>query len=208
MLGAQAFSALSAQYRSCREEDQHQRQAEGGEQGLQRDDAGHQVAVAAELALPPRVTAVFGLCVGTPDPQVPTAVKPRPAQSVVLHHEHYALPPQQAGLARYDQAMAAFYESQQMKVRLSLSARPDYVAEQGAIYLRDLELISVKTEPADVGAALTPLLPTFNQSLSLFLSQTPVYRLDGSRKNEARIKEKVEALKVEPGRLVIPFKLM
>ena len=41
--------------------------------------------------------------------------------------------------------------SQQMKVRLSLSARPDYVAEQGAIYLRDLELISVKTEPADVG---------------------------------------------------------
>ncbi|MNB87763.1 putative lipoprotein YceB precursor [compost metagenome] len=59
-----------------------------------------------------------------------------------------------------------------------------------------------------MGAALTPLLPTFNQSLSLFLSQTPVYRLDGSRQNEARIKEKVEALKVEPGRLVIPFKLM
>ncbi|MDD3352498.1 NADPH-dependent oxidoreductase [Zoogloea sp.] len=73
--------------------------------------------VAAELQLPSRVVAVFGLCVGTPDPQVPTAVKPRPAQSVVLHHEHYALPPQQAGLARYDQAMAAFYESQQMKVR-------------------------------------------------------------------------------------------
>ena len=94
--------------------------------------------------------------------------------------------------------------SQQMKIRLSLRARPDYVAEQGAIYLRDLELISVKTEPADVGTALSPLLPTFNQ----FLSQTPVYRLDGSRQNEARIKEKVEALKVEPGRLVIPFKLM
>ena len=107
-----------------------------------------------------------------------------------------------------DLEVASPLGSQQMKVRLSLSARPDYVAEQGAIYLRDLELISVKTEPADVGAALTPLLPTFNQSLSLFLSQTPVYRLDGSRKNEARIKEKVEALKVEPGRLVIPFKLM
>ncbi|MDU7779136.1 MAG: lipoprotein [Aeromonas caviae] len=98
--------------------------------------------------------------------------------------------------------------SQQMKIRLSLRARPDYVAEQGAIYLRDLELLSVKTEPADVGTALSPLLPTFNQSLSLFLSQTPVYRLDGSRQNEARIKDKVEALKVEPGRLVIPFKLM
>ncbi|MGY3856396.1 MULTISPECIES: lipoprotein [Aeromonas] len=107
-----------------------------------------------------------------------------------------------------DLQVASPLGSQQMKVRLSLSARPDYVADQGAIYLRDLELISVKTEPADVGAALTPLLPTFNQSLSLFLSQTPVYRLDGNRQNEARIKDKVEALKVEPGRLVIPFKLM
>ena len=29
----------------------------------------HPEAVAAELALPPRVTAVFGLCVGTPDPR-------------------------------------------------------------------------------------------------------------------------------------------
>ena len=48
----------------------------------------------------------------------------------------------------------------------------------------------------------------YSQTLSLFLSQTPVYRLDGSRQNEARIKEKVEALKVEPGRLVIPFKLL
>ncbi|PJG57862.1 lipoprotein [Aeromonas cavernicola] len=98
--------------------------------------------------------------------------------------------------------------SQQMKIRFALRARPDYVADQGAIYLRDLELISVKTEPADIGAALTPLLPTFNQSFSLFLSQTPVYRLDSRRKNEAMIKEKVEALKVEPGRLVIPFKLL
>lgn len=98
--------------------------------------------------------------------------------------------------------------NQQMKIRFSLSARPDYVAEQGAIFLRDLALISVKTEPADIGAALTPLLPTFNQSLSLFLSQTPVYRLDNHRKHEASIREKVEALKVEPGRLVIPFKLL
>ncbi|MFM4702292.1 lipoprotein [Aeromonas bivalvium] len=107
-----------------------------------------------------------------------------------------------------DLQVASPLGSQQMKIRLSLSARPDYVAEQGAIYLRDLELLSVKTEPADIGTALSPLLPTFNQSLGLFLNQTPIYRLDGHRQNEARIKEKVEALRVEPGRLVIPFKLL
>ena len=35
--------------------------------------------------------------------------------------------------------------SQQMKIRLSLRARPDYVAEQGAIYLRDLGTSLIKT---------------------------------------------------------------
>lgn len=105
-----------------------------------------------------------------------------------------------------DLQMTSPLGSQQMKVHLSLRARPDYVAEQGAIYLRDLEVLSVRTEPAEVGAALTPLLATFNQSVSQLLSQTPVYRLDGNRANEAMIKDKVQALKVEPGRLVIPFK--
>ena len=73
--------------------------------------------VAAELQLPPRVVAVFGLCVGTPDPAAPAAVKPRPPQSVVLHQETYSLPAQEAGLETYDQAMAAFYAAQGMKVR-------------------------------------------------------------------------------------------
>ena len=73
--------------------------------------------MAAELQLPPRVVAVFGLCVGTPDPQQPASVKPRPPQSVVLHHETYSLPTQTAGLTEYDTAMSTFYTSQGMKVR-------------------------------------------------------------------------------------------
>ncbi|MGL5031640.1 MAG: lipoprotein [Aeromonas sp.] len=95
--------------------------------------------------------------------------------------------------------------SQQITVNFVLSARPDYVPEQGAIYLRDLHLLSVSTQPANIGAALTPLLPAFNESLSLFLSQTPVYRLDNHHKGW--LKEKVDALNVEPGQLVIPFHL-
>ena len=73
--------------------------------------------VATELQLPPRVVAVFGLCVGKPDPAQPAAVKPRPPQSVVLHRETYSLPAQTAGLEQYDTAMSAFYASQGMKVR-------------------------------------------------------------------------------------------
>lgn len=72
--------------------------------------------VATLLGLPDEVVAVFGLCVGTPDPARPAAVKPRPPQSVVLHHETYSLAAQDEGIASYNDTMAKFYASQQMKV--------------------------------------------------------------------------------------------
>lgn len=73
--------------------------------------------VARLLGLPPRVFAVFGMCVGYEDPTRPAAVKPRPPQPVVLHHESYALEAQDAPLDRYDQAMETFYAAQNMNVR-------------------------------------------------------------------------------------------
>lgn len=73
--------------------------------------------VAALLGLPPRVVAVFGMCVGTPDPARPAAIKPRPPQAVVLHHERYTpLTEQQPGIDAYDRAMARFYQQQNMQV--------------------------------------------------------------------------------------------
>ncbi len=73
--------------------------------------------VATLLALPAGVIAVFGMCIGYPDPARPAAVKPRPPQSVVLHHEQYSLSAQDEGIASYNAAMADFYAAQQMKVR-------------------------------------------------------------------------------------------
>jgi nitroreductase len=46
-------------------------------------------AVAAELHLPDRVFATFGLAVGVPDPAESAGVKPRLPQQVVLHREVY-----------------------------------------------------------------------------------------------------------------------
>ncbi len=73
--------------------------------------------VARLLDLPPRVFAVFGMCVGYEEPTRPASVKPRPPQSVVLHHERYSAEAQQAGIAAYNAAMAEFYSAQQMNVR-------------------------------------------------------------------------------------------
>ncbi|ANQ84092.1 NADPH-dependent oxidoreductase [Azoarcus olearius] len=73
--------------------------------------------VAELLRLPSKVVAVFGMCVGRPDPAQPAEIKPRPPQSVVLHHETYTpLPAQDEGIAAYNGAMAQFYERQNMKV--------------------------------------------------------------------------------------------
>lgn len=72
--------------------------------------------VAEELALPPGVMAVFGMCLGYPEAGDTAAarVKPRLPQSVVLHHESYALAPQREDVALYERRVAEFYEEEQM----------------------------------------------------------------------------------------------
>jgi nitroreductase len=68
--------------------------------------------IAAELALPPHVLPVFGLCVGYADPTRPAEVKPRLPQSVVLHHERYDAQAQPAGVSLYDEILSEFQARQ------------------------------------------------------------------------------------------------
>ena len=68
--------------------------------------------VAAELALPPHVLPVFGLCVGYADSTRPAQVKPRLPQSVVLHRERYDAHVQAPGIALYDGILAEFQAQQ------------------------------------------------------------------------------------------------
>jgi nitroreductase len=69
-------------------------------------------AVAIELGLPPQVFALFGLCVGYCDPAVPTSIKPRLAQSAVLHKEQYSLAVQRGAIRTYNAALRAFQGEQ------------------------------------------------------------------------------------------------
>lgn len=72
-------------------------------------------AVAAELGLPLRTVAVFGMCVGHPDPAWPTAVKPRLPPEAVLHRERYDSSANLEPTDRYVTTMSDFYAAQQMK---------------------------------------------------------------------------------------------
>jgi len=73
--------------------------------------------VARELGLPPEVFALFGLCIGRPDPSRPASIKPRLPQSVVLHRERYNAEGEAGALAGFDRVMEAFYRSQKLAPR-------------------------------------------------------------------------------------------
>ena len=71
--------------------------------------------IAAELALPPHVFAVFGMSVGYPDPARPADIKPRLPQSVVLHHEQYSAASRSQAIDGYNRTMREFQREQGMK---------------------------------------------------------------------------------------------
>ncbi len=68
--------------------------------------------VAAELGLPPKIFPVFGLCVGYPDPNVVTGIKPRLSPSVVLHREQYGAGFAPDAVAAYDGSIQDFQGEQ------------------------------------------------------------------------------------------------
>jgi nitroreductase len=72
-------------------------------------------AVAAELGLPPRTVAVFGMCVGHPDAAFPADIKPRLPLAAVLHRERYDAAAIVEPVDRYVATMSAFHAAQQMK---------------------------------------------------------------------------------------------
>ena len=71
--------------------------------------------VAAELGLPPRAMALFGMCVGREDPARASAIKPRLPQPLVMFRERYAAPQAETELvAQYDETLADFSRSHGM----------------------------------------------------------------------------------------------
>ncbi|MDJ0387740.1 nitroreductase family protein [Roseomonas sp. E05] len=71
--------------------------------------------VAAELALPPGVVGVFGLCVGYADPAARAEVKPRLPQGAILHREQYDAGAETEMRGLYDVALSEFSARNEMK---------------------------------------------------------------------------------------------
>lgn len=93
--------------------------------------------VAAELALPPRVFPVFGMCVGYADPDRPASVKPRLPQAAVLHREQYDGTAQEAAIAAYDATMAGFNASQRKPAAPWSETVADRLREPASLHGRE-----------------------------------------------------------------------
>jgi hypothetical protein len=75
----------------------------------------HPEEVAATLGLPPHVMALFGMCVGYPDPEKPADIKPRLPMAAVLHREQYSPEASAACFAGYDARLVEFQREQGMR---------------------------------------------------------------------------------------------
>jgi nitroreductase len=93
--------------------------------------------VAAALALPPHVFAVFGLSVGWPDPARATDIKPRLPQRVVLHHETYDAASARDAVDDYNAIMRRFQQEQGMKTIDWTQQCIDRVKDAAALRGRD-----------------------------------------------------------------------
>lgn len=102
--------------------------------------------------------------------------------------------------------ISSLFGPQQATMKLKMKAQPVFVAAEGAIYLRDLELTGVEVQPEKMQGILKALTPYLNESLKSYFNQKPAYVLSTDRsKAESMAKRFAKGLEVKPGELIIPF---
>ncbi len=109
-----------------------------------------------------------------------------------------------SGNARLD--IQTLWGSRQADVKLTLQAQPYYDMAQGAIYLKDMQLVDYQVQPEKLQSTFKVLAPYLDQSLKSFFDNKPAYVLDPNHsKTEALAKKLAKGLEVKPGVLIIPF---
>jgi hypothetical protein len=102
--------------------------------------------------------------------------------------------------------VSSLFGPQQAEMQLKMKAQPVYNAQEGAIYLQDLEIIDAQVQPEKMASIMKTLTPYLNQSLKRYFNEKPAYVLSADRsKGEAMAKKLAKGIEVKPGQLVIPF---
>lgn len=102
--------------------------------------------------------------------------------------------------------VSSLFGPQQADMQLKMRAQPVFDKQQGAIYLRDMEIVDAQVQPDKMASIMKTLTPYLNQSLKSYFDQQPAYVLSADRsKTESLAKKFAKGLEVKPGELVIPF---
>ncbi|GAB7270551.1 MULTISPECIES: lipoprotein [Dickeya] len=107
-----------------------------------------------------------------------------------------------SGNAKVD--ISSLLGKQQADVKLTLKAQPVFNKDEGAIYLKDMELVDYSVQPEKLQTVMQTLTPYLNQSLKSYFDQKPAYVLNPEHSNkEALAKKLAKGIEVKPGQLVI-----
>ncbi len=99
----------------------------------------------------------------------------------------------------------AMGNEQEANVKLDFAAKPRYEPEEGALYVQNIEVISIETWPANYAAQIEPFLPQLMGLVEYFLQSQPVYRLDEQDKDQLLAKKVLKEVNVSPGK--VTFKM-
>lgn len=86
-------------------------------------------------------------------------------------------------------------------IHLNMDTTPYYDPERGALFLKEVRLLSWSAMPAKYQSELQMFLPMLADGLASFLNSTPIYTLDESKMKEAMVKKFGKAIVVENGSL-------
>ena len=75
------------------------------------------------------------------------------------------------------------------KLHLTFDAVPEYNAQEGALYLKNLRILRWAGEPNSVMDQLQDVMPLLSDGVAALLSRMPVYTLDESDMKQMLIKE-------------------
>ena len=100
-----------------------------------------------------------------------------------------------------DGLLIARGKKHEAKIKLNLDTTPYFDSEKGAVYLKDVSLLSWEVSPEKYQETVQFFLPMLFDGLTNLLNRSPVYTLDETKTKEALVKKFGKAIIVEKGTL-------
>lgn len=100
-----------------------------------------------------------------------------------------------------DGLLIARGKKHEAKIKINLDTIPYFDPEKGAVYLKDVRLLSWEVSPEKYQETLQFFLPMLFDGLTNLLNRSPVYTLDETKTKEMLVKKFGKAIIVEKGML-------